>query len=138
MPAENVNNSPPAQPIVCIVDPDEALTRRLAELLEGLGTEVRTYAAGERLLGELAPGTICVISEARLPDMTGVELIGALRQRMPDLPVILLATDGDVAAAVTAMRAGALDFIEKPHVDRLLAWRLRHLLESGADAPGQD
>ena len=134
MPADTENNKTSPSPIVCIVDPDEALTRRLAELLEALGTEVRTYSAGRALLDEAAAGTVCVISEARLPDMSGVQLIEALRERLPDVPVILLATDGDVAAAVAAMRAGALDFIEKPHVDRLLAWRIRHLLEG--DVPG--
>lgn len=134
MPAETDNNNPPALPIVCIADPDAGLAQRLVELLEALGTEVRTYGNGQELLEALPAGALCVISEARLPDMTGVELIAALRRRLPDLPVILLATDGDVAAAVSAMRAGALDFIEKPHVDRLLAWRIRHLLEGGSPA----
>jgi two-component system response regulator FixJ len=122
---------------VCIADADEALTRRIADLLEGLGTCVRTYASGQALLDDLAAHTLCVISEASLPDMTGVELIDTLRKRLPGTPVILLATDGDVAAAVAAMRAGALDFIEKPHVDRLLAWRVRHLMESYAPAAGR-
>ena len=134
MPADTENNKTSPSPVVCIVDPDEALTRRLAELIEALGTKVRCYPAGRALLDDLAAGTVCVISEARLPDMTGIQLIEALRERLPDVPVILLATDGDVAAAVSAMRAGALDFIEKPHVDRLLAWRIRHLLEG--DVPG--
>jgi two-component system response regulator FixJ len=136
MPAEPENNKTPAAPTVCIADPDEALTGRLAELLETLGPEVRAYASGQALLADLRPGTICVIAEARLPDMTGIELIGSLRDRMPGVPVILLATDGDVAAAVSAMRAGALDFIEKPHVDRLLAWRVRHLLENDGPEAG--
>jgi two-component system response regulator FixJ len=136
MPVETENNKTPAAPTVCIADPDDALTRRLADLLETLGTEVSTYPSGGALLAGLRPGTICVIAEARLPDMTGIDLIRSLRSCMPDLPVILLATDGDVAAAVAAMRAGALDFIEKPHVDRLLAWRVRHLLESDGHGPG--
>jgi two-component system response regulator FixJ len=136
MPVETENNKTPAAPTVCIADPDDALTRRLADLLETLGTEVSTYPSGAALLAGLRPGTICVIAEARLPDMTGIDLIRSLRSRMPDLPVILLATDGDVAAAVAAMRAGALDFIEKPHVDRLLAWRVRHLLESDRHGSG--
>ena len=136
MPADTENNKTSPSPIVCIADPDEALARRLADLLEALGTQVRSYASGRALLDELAAGTVCVISEARLPDMSGIELIEALRARLPDVPVILLATDGDVAAAVAAMRAGALDFIEKPHVDRLLAWRIRHLLERDGPEAG--
>jgi len=137
MPAENQEDKTPAPPIVCIADPDEALARRIAELLEEMGTQVRTYASGRALLDDLAARTLCVISEASLPDMTGIELIGILRERLPGTPVILLATDGDVAAAVAAMRAGALDFIEKPHVDRLLAWRVQHLMENDAPAAGR-
>jgi len=132
MPAQTYNNKALGAPIVCIVDPDEAFARRLADLLEGLGTRVQVFGTGTALLRELQDGMLCVVSESRLPDMTGVELVGALRDAVPDLPVILLAQDGDVASAVAAMRAGALDFIEKPHVDRLIAWRVRHLLESGA------
>lgn len=135
MPAETDNDNPRARPVVCVADPDQGLAQRLVELLESLGTDVRTYGAGRDLLETLPAGALCVISEARLPDMSGVDLIGALHRKLPDLPVILLATDGDVAAAVSAMRAGALDFIEKPHVDRLVAWRIRHLLESRS--PGQ-
>ena len=136
MPAETENNKTSAGPAVCIADPDEALTRRLADLLETLGTEVHAYPSGQALLSDLRPGTICVIAEASLPDMTGIELIGSLKTRLPGVPVIVLAADGDVAAAVAAMRAGALDFIEKPHVDRLLAWRIRHLLENDVPASG--
>lgn len=136
MPAENHDNKSSVLPIVCIVDPDEALMRRIADLLESLGTRVHTYSSGRALLGDLAANVLCVISDAELPDMTGIELIGALRERLPGTPVILLATDGDVAAAVAAMHAGALDFIEKPHVDRLLAWRVQHLMENDAPVAG--
>jgi FixJ family two-component response regulator len=136
MPAQTENNRTPPLPIVCLADPDAALTRRLADLFEALGTRVRVYASGQELLDEFVPGTLCVIAEARLPDMTGTELIGSLRRQDPGVPVILLASDGDVADAVAAMRAGALDFIEKPHVDRLLVWRLRHLLEKDGPAAG--
>jgi two-component system response regulator FixJ len=137
MPADTENKKTSAVPIVCIADPDEALTRRLADLFEPLGTQVRRYPSGQALLDDLEPGTVCVIGEARLPDMTGTELIGSLRKRAPGVPVILLASDGEVADAVAAMRAGALDFIEKPHVDRLLVWRLRHLLENDGPAAGR-
>ena len=134
MPVENEHNKTPALPIVCIADPDEGLARRLADLLEPLGTQVRAYASGQLLLEDIAPGALCVVSESQLPDMTGIQLIDSLRGLAPGVPVILLATDGDVAAAVAAMRAGALDFIEKPHVERLVVWRVRHLLENDRPA----
>jgi two-component system response regulator FixJ len=127
-------NEPLTAALVCIVDPDAALAQRLSELLAAAGAQVRVFGSGAALLAEAAIRPACVISELRLPDMTGIELIGALRARQVQAPVILLAGDGDVAAAVAAMRAGALDFIEKPHVDRLLAWHVRRLLEN--DEPG--
>jgi len=132
-----VNSPATSSRIVCLLDPDEALTRRLADLLGPIGADVRVFRAGSEFLAERGLQPMCVVSEMRLPDMTGVELITALRKRQVDAPVILLAAESDVATAVSAMRAGALDFIEKPHVDRLLAWHVRRLLESqGMPAAG--
>lgn len=130
MSAETKNHKPRPSPTVCLVDPDQALSRRIADLLTTLGADVRLFQSGAELLasGELQP--VCVISELRLPDMTGIELIKALRTQKRRMPIILLASDGDVATAVAAMHAGALDFIEKPHVDRLIAWHVQRLLEN--------
>ena len=129
---------PRPAPLVCIVDPDAVLARRLAELLQGAGAEVRVFGSGAALLAAAAPAPACIISEMRLPDTTGIELIGALRAREISSPVILLADDGEVATAVAAMRAGALDFIEKPHVDRLLVWHIRRLLDNDEPGDGPD
>lgn len=117
--------------LICIVDPDETLARRIASLIGTLGPEPRIYADGQAMLAAAGYEPLAVISEMRLPDMSGVELIAALRAKGQRAPVILLADDGDVATAVTAIRGGALDFIEKPNVDRLLAWHVSRLLEHG-------
>jgi len=132
MPAELEENNGQAASSVFIVDPDDALARRLSELLSTIGAQVRVFPSAAAVLAAAKPAPACVISEVRLPDMSGIELIDALRNRGVHSPVILLAADSDVATAVKAMRAGALDFIEKPHVDRLLAWHVGRLLEPAA------
>lgn len=137
MRADLENNNDRSASSVFIVDPDEALARRLAGLLAGLGAEVRVFPSAAAVLEAAACAPACVISEAKLPDLSGIDLIGALRSRGVRSPVILLAADGDVAMAVEAMRAGALDFIEKPHVDRLLAWHVGRLLEPASPGPQQ-
>lgn len=132
MPAESRNDNAGTSAEVFIVDPDEALARRLAAVFAGMGATVRVFTSAEALLAlpDLAPA--CVVSELRLGGMSGVELIGALRQRRCTAPVILLSSNAEVATAVSAMRAGALDFIEKPAVERLLTWHVSRLLEGGA------
>jgi len=115
---------------VCVVDTDAALIERLSALFAALGATVHGYDSGRAVLDAVGADTpVCVICDLELPDMTGIEVITALRARGNTSPVILLAAGGDVATAVTAMRAGALDFIEKPEVDRLLGWHVHRLLE---------
>lgn len=117
-------------PLVCIVDPDAASRRRVAELLGSLGAEVEAFATAREFLARLPRAMpVCVITEARLPDMPGLALLQELRARGLGIPTILLATDADVGAAVEAMRAGALDFIEKPLIDRALVSQVAPILE---------
>lgn len=104
-------------------------------MLSALGVDLREFASAAAFLAAVPLDLACVVSETRLPDMTGVELIQSLRARGVVAPVILLAAESDVATAVAAMRAGALDFIEKPHVDRLLAWHVRRLIDDGTGEP---
>jgi two-component system response regulator FixJ len=118
-----------------VVDPDAALVDRLNALFTAMGARVRGYATGRALLDDIGTDSpACVICEMRLPDMTGVELIEQLRQRRPGVPLIMMSLDGDVSTAVAAMRAGALDFIEKPQVDQLLAWHVHRLLDLAGTA----
>ena len=132
-----VNSPESSSDVVCLLDTDEELVRRVADLLTSTGADVRIFRTGQAMLAEGGLQPLCVVAVMRLPDMTGVELIEALRHRGVASPVILLSAESDVATAVSAMRAGALDFIEKPHVDRLLAWHVRRLLES-RDVPSAD
>lgn len=115
---------------VCVVDPDAALVDRLNTLFTAMGASVRGYPTGRALLDDIGTDVpACVICEMRLPDMTGLELLDQLRQRRLDVPLIMMSRDSDVSTAVAAMRAGALDFVEKPQVDQLLAWHVHRLLD---------
>lgn len=103
------------QPLVHLVDDDDAIRRSVGFMLKTAGLQVQTYESGVELLksaGELEPG--CILLDIRMPGMDGLETQKALQERGVTLPVIIMTGHGDVSLAVTAMRAGAADFIEKP------------------------
>jgi FixJ family two-component response regulator len=120
-------------PRVYLVDPDPAVQRSVRKLLGAIGAVTETFPSARELLAAL-PRSIpaCIIAEARLPDMSGLSLLQELRARGLAIPVILLSSDADVTSAVTAMRAGALDFIEKPYIDRALVAQVGPILELDA------
>jgi two-component system response regulator FixJ len=102
-------------PIVHIVDDDAAVRQSLAFLLGSAGVAVRLYDSATAFLAglsELKDG--CLITDLRMPGMTGLELLHELRDRACGLPAIVVTGHGDVPLAVEAMKAGAVDFIEKP------------------------
>lgn len=119
-------------PVVLVADPDDAVRSSLRDSLATIGVRVRGYRRGADLLGGVESQAACVITELKLEDMTGIELLARLQERGLDLPVILLASDGDVETAVEAMQAGALDFIEKCNYERLLLWHVGRLTERGS------
>jgi two-component system response regulator FixJ len=101
--------------MVHIVDDDEAVRDSLQAMLEASGYSAQTWASGIELLQalpRLEPG--CIIADVRMPQMDGLTLVGELRARNVKLPVIVITGHGDVPIAVRAMKAGAIDFIEKP------------------------
>lgn len=103
------------QRTVHIVDDEEAIRRSTGFLLKTSGYRVATYASGTNFLKEahsIEPG--CVLLDVRMPDMDGHQVQQAMIQRGIGLPVIVLTGHGDVTTAIRAMKAGAVDFIEKP------------------------
>ena len=101
--------------LVHLVDDDEAIRRSVGFMLKTSGYHVRTYESGVELLKgapNLEPG--CILLDIRMPGMDGLEVQGALRDKGVTLPVIIMTGHGDVSLAVQAMKAGAVDFIEKP------------------------
>lgn len=108
-------------PIVFIVDDDTELSCDLKRLLESVGLKVTTYSCAEDFLEAYPPGHPgCLLLDVYLPDMNGLELQQKLRDYGIELPVVIVTAHGDVSTAVTAMKNGALDFIEKPFNEQQL------------------
>lgn len=105
----------PEIPLIHIVDDDEDVRDSLRVLLESAGYRCATYVSGSDFLSALPKsGVACAIVDLRMPGMDGLSLMGALAERRIHIPVILATGFGDVPLAVRAMKAGAIDFIEKP------------------------
>ena len=101
--------------IVHLVDDDEAIRRSAGFMLKTSGYKVNAFASGVELLKEakeLDPG--CILLDVRMPEMDGLQVQQSLKDRGVAFPVIVMTGHGDVNVAVQAMKAGAVDFIEKP------------------------
>lgn len=107
--------------VVHIVDDEEAVRNSLAFLLSTSGFAVRPHESATAFLA-VAPsiGNGCLITDLRMPDMSGVELLQKLRAADAMLPTVVITGHGDVQMAVEAMKNGALDFIEKPFAEDVL------------------
>jgi two-component system response regulator FixJ len=109
---------------VTLIEDDEAALDSLRLLLESRGLSVRAFATAEAFLASLRgePPSSCIVSDVRLPGMSGLDLQRTLKARGEEVPVILITGHGDIAMAVTAMKEGAVDFVEKPYdAERLIA-----------------
>jgi two-component system response regulator FixJ len=102
------------QRLIYIVDDDESVRRATRFMLMASGFDVRTYSSGRAFLDlpDVAPG--CVLLDIRMPEMDGLAVQMAMRERHVALPVIVLTGHGDVSIAVQAMKLGAIDYLEKP------------------------
>lgn len=116
--------------VVHIVDDEEAVRTSLAFLLGTSGFAVRVHESASAFV-EIAPGIRngCLITDLRMPDMDGVELLRRLRQMDAMLPAIVISGHGDVQMAVDAMKNGAFDFIEKPFSDDVLIAAIEHAVQ---------
>jgi two-component system, LuxR family, response regulator FixJ len=106
---------------IALIEDDEAVLDSLRQLLESRGMAVRCFTSAEAFLA--SGGTAaCIVSDVRMPGLSGLDLQRALDARGSAAPLILITGHGDVAMAVTAMRDGAFDFIEKPYnAEKLIA-----------------
>ena len=126
-----------ANRIVHIVDDDDAVRQSLAFLLSSAGLPVRLYDSASAFLAGLStPQSGCLITDIRMPDMSGIELLKALQERAFSMPAIVITGHGDVPLAVEAMKAGAVDFIEKPFEEEAILNAVRRALERGSDENG--
>ncbi len=106
--------------IVHVVDDDLEVRRSLAFLLETGGFAAKAYGDAAALLAAIPPPPGCVLTDVRMPGMDGVELLASLRRFGACLPVVVMTGHADVQLAVRAMKAGAMDFLEKPFSDEAL------------------
>ncbi len=99
---------------VHIVDDDPGVRQTIAAMLQGAGFTTHEYATAAELLApdNLAVG--CIVTDVNMPGMSGLDLIEQLRQRGIGQPVVVISGEADIAMAVDAMKAGAIDFLEKP------------------------
>ncbi|MGE5505379.1 MAG: response regulator FixJ [Actinomycetota bacterium] len=120
---------------VHIVDDDDAIREGLSLLLETAGFSAHAYPDAESFLnrgGADLPG--CVLLDVRMPGMSGLDLLGVLKRKQPELPVVIITGHADVPMAVQALKAGADDFIEKPFDEDVLLAAVRKALDRGRRA----
>jgi len=115
--------------IVFIVDDDEAVRDSLAALLMAKGHAVEAYDSGEAFLAAHRPDFRgCALVDLRMPGIDGLTLIERLKARGASLPIVVVTGHGDVPLAVRAMKAGAIDFIEKPYSNQAMLDAVRQAL----------
>ncbi|MGF1629306.1 MAG: response regulator [Kiloniellaceae bacterium] len=104
-----------ARPTVFVIDDDASIRQAAGEMLQEHGYAVQTYASSEAFLATCQHDcTGCLVVDARLPELDGLGLIGRLKEAGTHLPAIMITGHGEVSMAVAAMKAGAVDFLEKP------------------------
>ena len=114
---------------IAVIDPDPVSLTALGTSLGRLGAEVHTYFAAEPFLAAVeCTLPVCLVSEARLPAMSGLMLLRHLKSLGKNVPAIMLATDPEVSLAVEFIREGVLDFLVKPCVDDRITNRVAALL----------
>jgi two-component system, LuxR family, response regulator FixJ len=122
-------------PTVVIVDDDEQVRESLAALIESMNLGVECYACGREFLDKYSPERPgCVVLDLRMPQLGGMEVIEELNARAIDVPIIMISAHGDIPAAVAAIKAGAIDFLEKPYRGSALMERVRGALAKDAEA----
>ena len=129
----------PTDLIVHIVDDDPAIRDSLSFLLETTDIAACTYDSAAALLARadrLEPG--CILTDVRMPEMNGLEMVRRLTDLGVRHPVIVMTGHADVPLAIEAMRAGVKDFIEKPFDDEALLSSIRSALAAGAEAVEQE
>jgi two-component system response regulator FixJ len=119
---------------VHVIDDDDAARDALRFMLEAAGVRVRTYESAHQFLTGLAkaePG--CVITDVRMPEITGIQLLERLKSTDNPFPVIVITGHGDIPLAVEAMKLGAADFFEKPYDDEALLAAVQSALNRQQD-----
>jgi two-component system response regulator FixJ len=117
------------EPVVHVIDDDEAMRESLAFLLDASGLAARTYDSATGFLEAFdGAGAGVIVTDVRMPEMNGLELVRRLKAREVALPIVMITGHGDVPLAVEAMKAGVVDFLEKPFDEEHLLAAIRSAL----------
>src|ERR1700748_3982311 len=122
------------KPLIYIVDDDADVRASMRALLESASFEIKDYASAKLLLADAPSKGDCLIADIRMPEMDGLSLQQEIIKREIDLPIIIMTGHGDVPLAVRAMKAGALDFVEKPFDEEVMLGSIRRAIEIGKQA----
>jgi FixJ family two-component response regulator len=126
--------SPPTQQTVFVVDDDRAIRKSLQLLIEMQGVEVRTFPTAANFLEAYKKSDAgCLILDARMPGMNGLDLQQELAKRSFELPINVLTGYADIPAAIRALKSGAIEFLEKPVEDAVLLDHVRSALALDAE-----
>ena len=129
----NVHLAALEAPKVYLVDDDAAIRDALSLLLSLRGFDSIAFASGEEALEALSPSSRgCVLSDLRMPGVSGLELMEQAQSRGISLPIVMLTAHGDVATTRAALQGGAFDFLEKPIDDEILIDVLKHAIAEDA------
>jgi FixJ family two-component response regulator len=119
-----------AEPIVFIVDDEESVRTALSRLIKSAGMNVKTFASAKDFLNcQMHEGPSCLISDIKMPEINGLDLQQELSKESYSLPIIFITGQGNIPMSVQAMKAGAVDFLEKPFEDETLLSLVRNALE---------
>ncbi|HTT48848.1 MAG TPA: response regulator, partial [Pseudolabrys sp.] len=122
------------EPVIYVIDDDDAVRQSLEFLLKTAGYTVRGFESGKAFLDVLPDiKSGCVITDVRMPEITGIDLLRRVKETSADIPVIVITGHGDISLAVDAMKLGAVDFLEKPFDDDQLLAALKSTLSHDAD-----
>src|SRR6476620_12123920 len=125
-------------PLVHVIDDDEAMRNSLSFLLKAANIDVRVYDSAIAFIADFkSRGSECIVTDVRMPEMDGLELLHRLKAKDANLPVILITGHGDVSLAVEAMKAGAVDFLEKPFKESQVLAAIELALQKNQDAADQ-
>jgi two-component system response regulator FixJ len=120
--------------IVHVIDDDDAVRESLEFLLRSAKISVKTYESAVAFLAVQPPINVgCIVTDVRMPEMSGVDLLRRLHDAKSSMPVIIITGHGDIPLAVEAMKLGAVDFIEKPFDDDVLLAAIRTSLGKSTD-----
>ena len=120
-PARGPENSVATAPIVFVIDDDESVRRGLERLLRSVGLEVEVFASSREFIARALPDRpACVVLDLRLPGASGLEVQETLARAGREIPIIFISGYADVASSVRALKAGAIDFLQKPFSDQAL------------------